>query len=576
MTLGLNSALVTIARLACIASLLAGCATVRDNSDSTSSQNLPLVRQSMSIADHAPSADNANASAPRANAKPAQSANQPLPSVEIAAPAQLPQAIDLTSETDDLFQRMRNGFSMPDINNDLVLYHQQWYLNRPDYLRRMVERSSRYLHFIVEEIEKRGMPMELALLPMVESAYNPMAYSRSKASGLWQFIPSTGKRFNLDQDWWKDERRDIVASTAAALEYLQSIYEMHGDWHLALASYNWGEGAVGRAISKNRAQGLPTDYLSLTMPGETKNYVPKLQALKNIFRNPAQLVELELTSIPNRSYFGTITKSANIDVKLAAKLAEMPVQEFVALNPAHNRPVIKSDSPMVIPADKIDTFLNNLEAHEDSNKPLSSWQSYTMRPGDKLEKIAPRFGMTVANLKEANGISGRIKLSPGYTLLVAGQESGEHASMAALPEQPRLPSADPSPDTSERSHTVRKGETLPAIAKRFGMTVAQLKRINHLRNDRIAAGTRLTIAAASKAVAKTETKPEKSGRSATTQASVKQTPRTTRYTVRRGDTLTSIARQFKVSTDDILRWNRLSSNTLVPGKALTIQLTQNP
>ena len=241
------------------------------------------------------------------------------------------QTVDLTNAPDDVFQRIRRGFGMPDINDDLVLYHQQWYLNRPDYLRRMVDRSSRYLYHIVDELERRGMPTEIALLPMVESAYNPMAYSRSKASGLWQFIPATGKRYKLDQNWWKDERRDVVASTAAALDYLQSIYEMHGDWHLALASYNWGEGAVGRAIGKNRAQGLPTDYLSLTMPNETRNYVPKLQALKNIFSSPALMAQLEIPSVPNHPYFETLTQTADIDVGIAAKLAEMPLDEFVAL-----------------------------------------------------------------------------------------------------------------------------------------------------------------------------------------------------------------------------------------------------
>jgi len=210
------------------------------------------------------------------------------------------------------------------------------------------------------------MPMELALLPMVESAYNPTAYSRSRASGLWQFIPATGKQYKLEQNWWLDARRDIIASTAAALDYLQYIYELHGDWHLALASYNWGEGAVGRAINKNKALGLPTDYLSLSMPDETRQYVPKLQALKNIFSNPKVLTNLNLRGVPNRPYFATVTKTANIDVKLAAKLAEMPVQEFVALNPAHNRPVIKSETPLVIPADKVDRFINNLEAHEES------------------------------------------------------------------------------------------------------------------------------------------------------------------------------------------------------------------
>ena len=571
-----TTALAGLVSIACL--LLAGCATVPQDGASTDGARRadPLTLKSATQLGQAGAAEGS------------------LPVVEIAPPQQLPQPIDLTSETDDLLQRLRNGFAMPDINNDLVLYHQQWYLNRPDYLRRVAERSSRYLHHIVEELEKRGMPMELALLPMVESAYNPMAYSPAKASGLWQFIPATGKRYNLDQNWWKDERRDILASTAAALDYLQSIYDMHGDWHLALASYNWGEGAVGRAIAKNQAQGLPTDYLSLTMPNETKNYVPKLQALKNIFGNPALLAELNLQSIPNRAYFGTVTPTANIDVKVAAKLAEMPVQEFVALNPSHNRPVIKSDTPMVIPADKIDTFMDNLEAHEDSNKPLSSWQAYTVRPGDKLEKIAPRFGMTVANLKEANGIKGRLKVSPGVTLLVAGQQGADPVNVEPLPEQPRLPAADP-----ERSHTVRKGETLPQIAKRYGTSIAELKRINHLRNDKIAVGSHLTLAETSKSAkaektAKSEkaAKPEKiakAEKSAKPEKAVakagkatppektasKPKPKVAHYVIRRGDTLTSIAKQFNVSKDDLLRWNRISPTALTPGKTLTIQLAQN-
>ncbi|MBP6710687.1 MAG: transglycosylase SLT domain-containing protein, partial [Propionivibrio sp.] len=367
--------------------MLSGCTTTR-STDRGTVQSQTTALQSLRLSD-----------VDQSLAAPISGDDSGFARIEIPNQPLVSQAIDLTSDTDDLFLRIRNGFSMPDISNDLVLSHQQWYLNRPDYLRRMVERSGRYMHHIVEEIDKRGMPMELALLPMVESAYNPMALSRSKASGLWQFIPTTGKHFNLDQDWWKDERRDIVASTAAALDYLQSIYEMHGDWQLALASYNWGEGAVGRAIGKNKAQGLPTDYQSLTMPSETRNYVPKLQALKNIFSSPAIMAQLDLPTIPNQPYFATVTNAANIDVKVAAELADMPVQEFVALNPSHNRPVIKSDTPLVIPADKLDTFMSNLEAHEQSNKPLSLWQAYTMQRGDRLDKIAARFGMTTMNLK---------------------------------------------------------------------------------------------------------------------------------------------------------------------------------
>jgi len=587
MTKRLNSAVARLVlSLCCSGALLSGCANLAPTAESSSSPSQSDALPSLRVSDQ-PTVPETRARSPHNNWQPVLDTT--LPKVEIPEQPRPLLPIDLTGDPDDLFQRMRHGFAMPDLHGDLVLYHQQWYMNRPDYLRRMVDRSSRYLHYIVEELDKRGMPMELALLPMVESAYNPMAYSRSKASGLWQFIPATGKRYNLDQDWWKDERRDIVASTSAALEYLQSIYEMHGDWHLALASYNWGEGAVGRAIGKNIARGLPTDYLSLTMPNETRNYVPKLQALKNIFRNPSLLAELDLPKVPNRPFFATVTTESHIDVKVAARLAEMPVHEFIALNPAHNRPVIKSETPLVIPAEKLETFVSNLEAHEEDNKPLSAWQTYTLRPGDKLEKIAPRFGMTVANLKAVNGIKGKIPLPPGLTLLVAGQENGKSPSMAALPEQPRLPEAAPEPRGKIATHSVRKGETLAEIARRYGTSVTELKRTNNLRSEAIPAGTRLKVAMAKPSDAKSRIVDDKatgtstvskSGTAPTAQASlqkpVAQPPKITRYIVRRGDTMYSIARQFKVAIEDLLRWNRLSSNALKPGTELTIRLAQNP
>lgn len=527
----------------------------------------PLSLSFASSLQNSPPVDNQPSPTPRIDA------DKTLAVVELAAPEKTPDTIDLTVEPDDLIERLRNGFSMPNINNNLVLYHQQWYLNRPDYLRRMVERSRLYLHYIVEELNKRGMPTELALLPMVESAYNPMAYSRSHASGLWQFIPSTGKSYKLEQNWWIDQRRDIVASTSAALDYLQIIYEMHGDWHLALASYNWGEGAVRRAINKNKAKGLPTDYLSLNMPGETKNYVPKLQALKNIFSSPKLLADIGLQSLPNRPYFSTVSQPANIDVKVAAKLAEMPIDEFVALNPAHNRPVIKSDTQLVIPTDKLDTFMSNLENYEDNDKPLSSWQSYTLRAGDKLEKIAPRFGMSLANLKAVNGIKGRIKITPGFTLLVAGRDggSGGESDISALPAQPRLPDADPAP--INRSHTVRKGESLAKLAKRYDISLAELKRLNHLHNDRVAPGTQLALSSSRKSSAQADTQSER--KTAARQTKAQKSPRLAHYTIRRGDTLASIAKRFKVDKDDLLRWNRVSSSTLKAGKILTIQFAKN-
>ena len=367
---------------------------------------------------------------------------------ELPAAYPFPQNIDLTNQPNDLWIRIRNGFAMTDLNDDLTLHYQQYYQNRPDALRRMVERSRPIMHHIVEELEARGMPTELALLPMVESSFNPMAYSRAHAAGLWQFIPATGKRFNLEQNWWQDQRRDIVASTSAALDYLQSIYEMHGDWHLALASYNWGEGAVKRAVEKNIARDLPTDYASLTMPNETRHYVPKLQALKNIFNNPRLMAQLNIPSISNRPYFTTVETARAMDVKTAARLANMPMDAFIALNPSHNRPVIKASTPLVIPEDKLATFQSNLERN---STPLTEWQAYTLKSGEKLNKLAPRFGISLPELLRINGLSGKVRLGSGSTILVpSGQGSSDLSLLGNQTSLPQIIEPEPAPKLAAR------------------------------------------------------------------------------------------------------------------------------
>jgi membrane-bound lytic murein transglycosylase D len=401
-------------------------------------------------------ADRPAAAAP-ALAAPAQVAASPLaagtpntagaPLPALAAPIQpireksAPPLLDLTVPPDDLWQRIRNGFGMPDLHHPLVADRQSWYLNRPDMLRRIFERSGRYLYHIVGELERRGMPTELALLPMVESAYNPLAHSPARAMGIWQFIPSTGKNYKLDQNWWVDERRDVIASTDAALTYLQTIYEMHGDWHLALASYNWGEHAVGRAIAKNQAKGLPTDYATLTMPSETRYYVPKLQALKNIIAHP-DFFGFHLAPIPNQPYFETVMKPERIDVAVAARLAEMPVEEFVSLNPAYHRPVINSDQagPLVLPVGKVDTFLSNLERYAAEDRPLSNWETYLMKRGDTLAKVATRYKLSVERLQQINGITRRVKVGPGFNLLVPrpGSQANPDLMARALPKEPSV------------------------------------------------------------------------------------------------------------------------------------------
>ncbi len=414
----------------------------------------------------------------------------PLPSVEISDTLPVPRVIDLTTPQDDLWDRIRYGFAMPNLTSPLVVDRQLWYASRPNDIKRMVERSRRYLYHIVHELEKRGMPTELALLPMVESAFNPMAYSRAHASGLWQFIPSTGKSYNLQQNWWYDARRDIIASTNAALDYLQFLYDMHGDWHLALASYNWGENAVGRAIERNRAKGLPTDYLSLTMPQETRYYVPKLQALKNILANP-EAFNISLEAIPNEPYFVTVTIK-DMDIRVAAKLAEMPIEELIALNPGHNRPVITHGDVLVLPADRAEIFQTNLDNHD---KPLVSWQRYTLQQGDRLDKLASHHGIALAKLKQANGIGANTKVGPGFQLLlpVKGM-AGALEPLPGLFTPPRL-AAERQVQTRtvvrRSTHLVAKGETLTSIADRYDISVDRLRQLNNI--GRLAVGQKLTI-----------------------------------------------------------------------------------
>ena len=444
----------------------------------------------------------------------------PPPAPSVVAPAPAPEKpfegtsatvrprppialVDRTTPPKDLWQRIREGFGMPDIDNALVREKTAYYAARPEYLQRIFDRSRMYLFHIVDELEKRGMPTELALLPMVESAFNPMAYSRAHASGLWQFIPGTGKRFELQQNWWYDGRRDIVDSTTAALDYLQYLYDMHGDWQLALASYNWGENAVARAIAKNRAAGRPTDYAHLTMPLETRHYIPKLQALKNIVANPEPL-GIALDPIPNQPYFATYTKLRDIDVQLAAKLAEMSVDQFIALNPGFSRPLIRASvTPrIVLPADKVDVFHENLEKLDE--KSLVSWKTYYPKKGESLESIAKQHGMTVSHLKEVNGISVRSRNVP--SLIVVPATSRAAVGMSRLP----IMYAPPIPITYRKIfHTVKPGETLASIARRFGVTFDDMKRWNP---KGAVVGQRVTMEVRSAAKPKGKPRPQPKGK----------------------------------------------------------------
>ena len=392
--------------------------------------------------------------------------------------------------SNDLWDRIRAGFAMPELDSPLVARHEQYYLSRPDYLQRMFGRGSFYLHHIVEEVERRGMPTELALLPFVESAMNPSALSSAKAAGLWQFIPATGKRYDLNQNWWVDNRRDVVQSTRAALDYLQTIYQMNGDdWFLALASYNWGEGAVRKAVRANQAAGKPADYAHLRMPNETRNYVPKLLALKHIVLNARQL-GLQLPNLPDQPYFVTVEKTRPIDLKLAARFAGMTEAEFLALNPAHNRPVISAsrNNTLKIPVDRIDRFKAAMAEHAAQKRPFVSWQPHTLQPGESLAEIASRGGLTVPELLRANGISAGTHLLAGTRLLVPTHRVSDEN----LVEQFDGPRLYQQVDAGPLVHRVRRGETGTSIARRYGLTLAELRTMNR-RVSPLKPGMTLTV-----------------------------------------------------------------------------------
>lgn len=503
--------------------------------------------------------------------EPAEGQLSLRPSEKISSDILPLQLESLKGEPRDLWERIRSGFQLSELNTPLVHEHEAWYANRPDYVQRTVERSQRYLFHIVEEVEKRGMPTEIALLPIIESAYNPKAYSTSHASGIWQFIPSTGKNFGLDQNLLYDGRRDILAATNAALDYLQKLYDMFGNWELALAAYNWGEGSVSRAIAKNQAVGEPTDYLSLRMPPETRNYVPKLIAVKNIVMNPGAY-GLTLNSIPNSPYFAKVKLKQHMDVAVAARLAEVPLDEFVALNPAYNKPLVAGigKPTLLLPVDKVNSFSLNLENNE---RPLSSWQTYTPGRGEKLAAIAKRFGISLVRLKEINAISSRNRQVATQTLLVPVTKSGNAPSLLAHIPQPE-PVGDSAASGRNATHVVARGDTLLNIAKRYGMTPAELKSRNGLKSNNLARGQKLTVLASSKPSSeKTQVARNKPEAAKTLKMAKNATShgKHTRYVVKRGDTVFSIARRFDVAVIDLQRWNKIpASYNLRPGNTLMV------
>lgn len=537
-----------------------------------------------------------------------------------------------TSEQ-DLWNRVRRGFVMGELNSPAVQNHELFYANRPDYIKRFVERGSRYLFHIVEEVERRGLPTEIVLLPIIESAFNPQAYSRAHAAGMWQFIPSTGKNFGLTQDWLTDNRRDVLLSTNAALDYLTKLYGMFNSWELAFAAYNCGEGCVGRAIANNLRRGLPTDFVNLSLPNETRNYVPKLIAVKNIILSPGSY-GISLPSVENRPYFTQVPAPEKIDVKLAARLAEMEEDEFAALNPAFNKPVAQSGTGyFLVPTEKAQTFKTNLDLYRSLNAPMVSWVAVTAKRGESVDSVARRHGMTASYLRATNGPfkERKGKFTQPATFMAPNQKEanairvafdkkvalkreqqivsaieGDDAPLvksnvprenlqrannlvAAVANEIPLPEKPTAAETAPLvigSYTVRDGDTLFSIAKRANMALDDLKAMNQLRGNTVNIGQVLRVQqtpslvsdalpdVANANVATPNSAGVEVARVSTVAPGAPQSARRAAarfHTVRAGDTLSSIAQRFNTSVESLLRWNRLGKKaTLRAGAKLRV------
>jgi membrane-bound lytic murein transglycosylase D len=470
---------------------------------------------------------------------------------------------DNAQVNDDIWQRIKEGYAIPDAQSSLVKRHEKVFAAKPGMINNIVDRSQKYLFHIVEEVQSRGMPTEIALLPMIESAYNPNAYSSAKASGIWQFIPSTGKNFGLKQNWWVDNRRNITFATDAALSYLQKLHVMFGTWDLALAAYNAGEGTVMRAIQKNKRLGKPTDYQRLDLPKETRNYVPKLQAIKNIMTNPANY-GLSIKPIENKAYFTTVTAPNQIDAKLVAELAQISYDEFIALNPGYNRPVIASKEDtqeLLLPVNSVEKFHQNLATYD---KPLVNWKPYKTKPGELLSTIATQHDIALDKLRKINQLPAQKKFTKPTMILVPNKAAPEKFALAtpqtvvavAPPANMEANIADTSAVAEQEvdiadlqnagniddahldelqeirhseqesgvqkkpavTHTVKKGETLSKIAQKYKVSTQSIAKLNHLKKNQVKTGQKLTIKAAST----TKTSVKKSSKKSDKKASVKQ------------------------------------------------------
>ena len=460
-----------------------------------------------------------------------------------------------------IWDRMRSRFSLDLDRNDPRIQSQlNWYSRNQRYMDRTAQRAKRYLPYILNELEARDMPSELALLPLVESAYDPFAYSHGRASGLWQFIPSTGRAFGMGQNWWYDGRRDIVASTQGALSYLKQLSErFDGDYELALASYNAGGARVARAMRRNQRQGKPTDFWSLHLPRETRHYVPKLIALARIIKNP-EAHGIDLPEISNDPYFEVVDIGGQMDLAQAADMAGVEVKEIYRLNPGFNRWATAPNGPhrLLIPAHASERFREALEQMPPEER--VSWRNYTVDPGDTLIQIARQFNTTPDVIRANNKLRGNM-IRQGQTLLIP--VAGKSGNFYALSEQKRRQSRQAASGGSNQSridYRVTNGDTLWDIASAHDVSVRKLANWNSMApGDPIKPGDKLAIWTASANAGKTLGDKREN------------MVRRVGYTVRSGDSLRRIANRFNVGVSEITQWNDLNmQDYLHPGQQLKL------
>lgn len=437
--------------------------------------------------------------APKAAVNPPAAAVTPAtgrglqPSQALKISEQISLRVAQIAAPQDIWERIRSGFAIPDLDSDLVRKHEGYYSSRPEYMLRMTERSRRYLFHIVEELERRNMPSELALLPFIESAFNPQAVSHAKAAGMWQFMPATGKYFDLHQNVFRDERRDVLESTRAALDYLQKLHGMFGDWHLALAAYNWGEGSVSRALARNRQAGLGLAYTDLRMPLETQNYVPKLQAVKNIVADP-QAFQVELPLIHNHPYFQTVEIDRDMDVVVAARLAQISIEDFRALNPALNRPLIMAAGTpnILLPWENADVFISRLQ--EFKNQRLASWTAWAAPNTLKVAEAARLHGMSEAEFRSVNQLPARTStVRAGATYLVPRRADSDRDVSEQLANT-RLAAYVPDVVLRTLQVRARKNQTMAGLARQYGVSAENVAAWNKLpANAKLREGQKLIV-----------------------------------------------------------------------------------